>query len=125
MAKSIEKTVFMICPVRNATPEEKIFLEEYMKNLESKGYKVYYPPRDTNQNDPIGLNICSENRAGIRNSDEIHIYWNPGSSGSGFDFGMVFMAEKPIKLINKDKIPKTLCKSFENVLLELDSRYKL
>jgi len=39
-----------------------------------------------------------------------------------FDFGMVFMAEKPIVLLNRNEIKRTGKKSFENVLLELDSR---
>lgn len=51
------------------------------------------------------------------------IYWNESSEGSRFDFGMTFMAEKPIVLINRDKIKKTPHKSFQNVLLELDARY--
>lgn len=125
MVENLEKKVFLICPVRNLTDDENRFLQDYISNLEKKGYKVHYPPRDTNQDDPIGLNICSENRAGIRKSDEVHIYWNPTSSGSGFDFGMTFMSEKPIKLINKNKIKRTPHKSFENVLLELDSMYNL
>jgi hypothetical protein len=122
---SLEKRIFLICPVRNLTEEENNYLQGYISNLENNGYKVHYPPRDTNQDDLIGLNICSENREAIRKADEVHIYWNPSSSGSGFDFGMTFMIEKPIKFINKDKIPKTPHKSFQNVLHELDSRYNL
>ena len=125
MGEILEKRVFIICPVRNITNEEYKYLQNYISNLEAKGYKVHYPPRDTNQDDPIGLKICLENKAGIKNADEVHIYWNSNSSGSGFDFGMTFMLEKPIKLINKDKIPKTPHKSFQNVLLELDSIYNL
>jgi hypothetical protein len=122
---SLEKKIFLICPVRNITKEEDTFLQGYISSLEEKGHKVHYPPRDTNQDDPIGLDICSENRAAIRESDEVHIYYNPESSGSGFDFGMVFMVEKPIKLINKKEIERTPHKSFQNVLHELDLIYDL
>lgn len=119
------KKIFLICPVRAVTDEESRFLQDYMANLEANGHKVHFPPRDTNQIDPIGFNICTENRNAIRNADEVHIYWNANSSGSGFDFGMTFMLEKPVKFINKNKIPKTPHKSFQNVLHELDSKYNL
>ncbi|HII15188.1 MAG TPA: hypothetical protein HA362_02650 [Nanoarchaeota archaeon] len=122
---SLEKRVFLICPVRNITGDEQKFLHGYIADLESRGYKVHYPPRDTNQNDSVGMNICAENRDAIRNADEVHVYWNAGSSGSGFDLGMAFMLGKPIKLINKDKISATPHKSFENVLLALDALYRL
>ncbi|MAG50324.1 hypothetical protein CL621_01625 [archaeon] len=125
MPNPLEKKVFIICPVRNATNEEAIYLQDYVNRLEHNRYKVHFPPQDTNQDDPNGLNICSENREAIRNADEVHVYWNNSSSGSGFDFGMAFMLEKPIKFINKDKIPRTRTKSFQNVLHELDSMYGL
>ncbi|MBT3691294.1 hypothetical protein HOG16_03575 [Candidatus Woesearchaeota archaeon] len=125
MAENLEKKIFLICPVRNITDEENQFLQNYISELESGNNKVHYPPRDTDQEDPIGYDICSENREAISAADEVHIYWNPGSSGSGFDLGMAFMEHKPIKLINKDKIPKTSHKSFENVLHKLDEIYNL
>ena len=110
--------------MRNITEEEAQFIQNYIAKLESQGHNVHYPPRDTNQDDPIGLNICTENKGGIRKSDEVHIYWNSASSGSKFDLGMTFMEEIPIVLFNIDKIQITPHKSFENVLLELDSRYR-
>jgi hypothetical protein len=120
------KKVFMICPVRNATDEEKEFLQNYMDTLESQGVQVHYPPRDTNQVDPEGgINICTENRAAIRAADEVHIYWNASSSGSGFDLGMTFQIEKPLKLINREYVKPTEGKSFQNVVLALDKKYNL
>jgi len=124
MNESLEKKIFLICPVRGVTDEEKEFLNNYLINLESTGYRVHYPPRDTNQDDPIGINICSQNRDAIKKADEIHIYWNSKSEGSLFDFGMAFMAEKPIRLINPE-ILQTDKKSFQNVLIALNKRYNL
>lgn len=123
------KTAFIICSVRNVSEEEKKYLENYVENLEKKGYKVHYPPRDTDQNDPTGLYICSRNREAISKSDEIHIYWNPKSEGSLFDFGMtfmsmLFMSDKIVYLINRENLVRTPTKSFTNVLLELDEIYK-
>ena len=54
------KRVFLICSVRNATEEQLNKQANYVAELESKGYRVHYPPRDTNQN-ASGFNICSEN----------------------------------------------------------------
>ena len=121
---NLEKKIFMICPVREADNEEKEFLQQYIDNLEQQGHKVHYPPRDTNQDDPIGYNICRENRQAILDADEIHIYFTPKSKGTLFDIGMTFMMEKPIVLVNKDKIERTPHKSFQNVLIELDRMYR-
>lgn len=104
---NLEDKVFMICPVRDITDEEKKFLINYKEKLKNNGCKVHYPPEDTNQNDPIGLNICNENRAAILSADAIHMYHNPGSTGSVFDLGMTFMAEKPLYIINTDSMLDT------------------
>ena len=121
---NLEKKIFMICPVREADEEEKAFLQDYISNLEQEGHKVHYPPRDTNQDDPIGYYICRENRQAILDADEVHIYFTPKSKGTLFDIGMAFMMEKPIVLVNIDKIEKTPHKSFPNVLIELHNMYK-
>lgn len=125
MVGGLEKKVFMICPVRIITKEVYQILQKYKMELEQRGYRVHFPPDDTNQLDPVGLAICSQNRAAIRDADEIHIYWNPGSEGSRFDLGMAFMLEKPIRIINRDDVQRTPHKSFQNVLLELDAKYGL
>ena len=105
------KKIFLVCSVRNASDEEKAAQEEYVKKLEAKGDKVYWPHRDTKQDDPTGLNIIAQNRQGIIEADEIHFWWKhrpDGSSeseGSVFDFGMTWMAmllmpEKKIVIAN-------------------------
>ena len=124
MEDSLEKRIFIITPVREITEDEKQFLDTYIAQLESQGYKVHFPPRDTEQTDIVGLDICTANREAIRRATEIQIYWNAKSAGSKFDFGMVFMAEKPITLINRDAVLQTPYKSFENVLLALDDKYR-
>ncbi len=121
---SLEKRVFLICPVRDVTEEEKKFIDNYVAGLEADGYKVHNPHRDTNQNDPIGYKICGENRKAIIEADEVHIYFKPKSKGTLFDLGMAFMSQKPVKLINREQIKPSPEKSFENVLLELDKLYR-
>lgn len=113
----------MICPVRNISKEELKKISEYVKNLEKQEHKVYWPPRDTNQNDPIGLRICTDNAKAIIEADEVHIWWNSNSKGSLFDFGMSFMCsilgKKKILLANPHEVVPTAEKSFNNVLLVL------
>jgi nucleoside 2-deoxyribosyltransferase len=108
--------IFIICPVRNMTADERIALEAYIHKLESQGNTVHFPPRDTNQNDPTGWNIIAQNRAAIEGCDEVHIFWNKDSQGSMFDLGMAFAFRKPVTLINT--VEPTPTKSFENVLLK-------
>jgi nucleoside 2-deoxyribosyltransferase len=98
------KSIFVICPVRGLNPNEKQVIEDHVKAMEEKGYSVHLPFRDTNQCDLTGgWNICNQNKKAMQDADEVHIYWNPNSTGSLFDLGMAFMADKPIYLINTVK----------------------
>jgi len=128
----LEKRVFLICPVRGVTQAEQIELADYVRTLEDNGCRVHYPPRDTNQDDPVGDRICRQNRAAILAADEVHVYWVNGettrSTGSYFDFGMALMAEKPLYLANPDDVLLTSGrKGFNNVLRRLakDSPYAI
>jgi hypothetical protein len=109
--------IFLICPVRNVTPEETKAIQAYVADLEVKGHQVYWPARDTNQDDPIGLRICKDNRMAILQADGVHVWWNPASTGSMFDLGMAFMAHKWVVLVNG--VEPTVGKSFNNFLLKL------
>ncbi len=116
------KRIFIICPVRDATDPEKKVIADYIARLESEGHHVHYPPRDTNQNDPIGVNICSQNREAIRNADEVHVYWNGKSTGSLFDLGMAFSMHKEVVSINPGDVLQGITdgkKSFYNVLASI------
>jgi nucleoside 2-deoxyribosyltransferase len=110
--------VFLICPVRNATEEQKEKMAQYISDLESVDKKVYYPARDTNQVDSIGYRICCDNKNAIKEADEIHIFYDPNSSGSLFDLGMAFALDKKLTLVNIDDIPSTPTKSFSNMIKE-------
>ncbi|MBI2625335.1 MAG: hypothetical protein HYW70_03305 [Candidatus Nealsonbacteria bacterium] len=116
--------IFLISPVRGITDGELGRVNRYEKKLRQQGHSVHLPIRDTNQDDPIGLRICQDNRRAIKESDEIHIWWSEKSQGSLFDFGMAFMAQLFLPKIRivlanpKDTMP-TPIKSFNNVLLTL------
>ncbi len=120
----MSERVYVICPVRNMKDKEKEFLDDYVNTLENAGYEVHYPPRDTVQDqDSIGIDICNQNTKAIENADEVHVYWNGKSKGSHFDLGAAYVIDKPIVLINKEKIKKTEGKSFNNVLHKLTEMF--
>jgi len=107
---------FLICPVRGVTLEESRQIGEFVSELENRS-SVYWPSRDTDQDDLIGLRICSDNRAAMIDCDQVFVWWNSESKGSIFDLGMSFALRKPIFLANR--VTPTEQKSFENVLLAL------
>ena len=102
------KRAFLICPVRGHDPEET---KGIVKQLESEGWAVHWPPRDTLQNDPLGgIQTCTENRAAIENADRVFIVWDENSRGSHFDLGMAFAFGRPITLLSYEG------RSFVNVM---------
>ena len=106
---------FLICPVRGVSPEET---RDIVKDLESKGWDVHWPHRDTDQLDPTGLRICKDNRSAILASDAVHIVWDGKSQGGLFDLGIAFALNKPIIPIS---LPDpTSDKSFQNMIMAWD-----
>jgi len=76
--------IYIICPVRNGMPE-KVY--KYAEDLEKKGYTVYLPPRDCNQEDPTGWDICETHLRKMEEATDVHIFWDKDSFGSHFDLG--------------------------------------
>jgi nucleoside 2-deoxyribosyltransferase len=107
--------IFIICPVREVTAEQHTDIERYVHMLEGGGWQVYWPERDTNQDDSIGDRICENNLAAMITADEVHVYWTPTSTGTLFDLGMAWALRKPLFLINY--VGETEKKSFENLIL--------
>jgi hypothetical protein len=89
--------IYLICPVRNGTPED---VAEYVAIREADGDTVHFPPRDVEQDDPTGARICAEHRNAMGWCDECHVFWDAASSGSHFDLGMAYALHKPIILIH-------------------------
>jgi nucleoside 2-deoxyribosyltransferase len=82
--------------------------------LETEGYVVHFPPRDTAQTCSTGLNICVDNRAAIEASDCIHVVWDGKSQGCLFDLGMAFALRKRVIPI---QLPSPSAeKSFQNMV---------
>lgn len=115
------RNVFLICPVRGVSEEEKSKIAEYVAKLEEVGHKVHWPYRDTDQDDPTGgIRICHDNHKAIKKSDEVHIWYNRDSKGSIFDLGIVYALKKIVVLANPEDVKPTQEKSFENLILKLD-----
>jgi len=116
----MSKYIYIICPVRKLPPEVKKLLDAYVTKLEEdKDNHVHYPPRDVDQT-RSGMDICIEHSEFMNIADEVHVYWDPESSGSKFDLGMAFVRflNKPgFKVVIINKVEPTEEKSFTNVLL--------
>jgi nucleoside 2-deoxyribosyltransferase len=102
---------FLICPVRGLSASA---WQSHVAALEADGYEVHWPHRDTDQDDDIGLRICSDNLAAIRTSDVVHVIWDGKSQGCLFDLGMAFALGKRVIVV---ELPEpTDSKSFQNMV---------
>lgn len=120
----MRKKIFLICPVRKVTKKETTKISQYVTGLEIAGNEVYWPYRDTDQADKVGLRICSDNISAMEQADEIHFWWKKGSEGSICDLGatlalLLFMGDKKIVIANPENVWPTESKSFMNVLSAL------
>lgn len=131
-----KKKIFLISPVNTSNPENYEIVKRYVAKLEKKGHKVHWPIRDTDQNDPIGINICDTNLKKIFEwADEIHIYYLKESRGIQFDIGALYLVirilkyKKKVVFINKKDFRKELYgktsgKSFIKVIYYLEKHSK-
>jgi nucleoside 2-deoxyribosyltransferase len=110
--------IFIICTVRNATEEYLKNLYDYVAKLEVNGHQVHLPPRDTNQvdNETGGFRICKDNMRGILSADEVHVSYNPASTGTHFDLGVAFALNKKIVVFQYIEDKNANGKSFQNML---------
>lgn len=120
--------IYIICSVRNAPQEETDRIIGYAEMLEAEGNEVRCPPRDTHQEDDIGLRIVEEHEGDIVWADEAHCILNPTSEGSRIDAMQMRMAGRLIRgkrfrIVNLNEVSPTfgedgrLIKSYHNVLI--------
>jgi hypothetical protein len=106
--------IFLISPSRLATPKIVEKVNQYVAKLEKEGHQVYWPLRDTNQQDPIGIEICDTNLRKILEADQIHVWYLKKSQGIHFDLGAAYLLvrilghPKKIVFANKNKFSKKL-----------------
>ena len=109
---------FLICPVRGHDPTK---WESFVDELKRREWEVYWPPRDTDQDDLTGLRICRDNREAIREADAVHVIWDGKSQGVLFDLGMAFALGKKVVVI---ALPEaTEGKSFQNMVRAWATEY--
>ena len=106
---------FLISPVRGHEPRE---LEGIVKELESDGWDLHWPMRDTPQ-DVSSIEICEANTKAISQSDIVFIIWDGKSTGSLFDLGVVFALNKELRVISAPE--RTDGKSFQNLMYEMEA----
>ena len=99
--------IYLVCPVRKRTPEQQADLDEWVTSCEQEfGHEVYYPGRDTGvaeaPENATGITACNIHHIQIAN--EVHVYYEPGSTGSLFDLGVAWALNKPIALVNPIQI---------------------
>jgi hypothetical protein len=103
--------IYLICPVRNATFDSS----EIVRQLESDGHTVHFPPRDVDQSDSTGIEICKAHLQAMKDCDRVCVVWDVNSKGSHFDLGMAFALHKDIELL-KALQPDTDGKSYLKVM---------
>lgn len=120
---STREFVYIICPVREVTPEQLDEMRAYVTELR-KTCDVLFPPDDTDQvDDTGGVRIVREHGDEVIRADRVEVFWHPDSKGSYFDFGMAYVLDKPMKLI-KEFVPDGPGKSYAKVLKEMDARFR-
>ena len=101
----IENKIFLICPVRNATDEQRKWIEEFVREKYNDGYTIHAPHLHTRQTDLFGgYAICMQNAKAVATSEEIDIYYDQSSTGSVFDLGVAYALHKKLIVLNKDEI---------------------
>lgn len=101
----IDNKIFLICPVRNATDEQRKWIEDFVHDKYSEGYTIHAPHLHTRQTDLFGgYAICKQNAEAVASSKEIAIYYDQSSTGSVFDLGVAYALHKPLRLLNREEI---------------------
>lgn len=101
----LENKIFLICPVRNATPEQRKWIEKFVVDKYKEGYIIHAPHLHTRQLDLFGgYAICRQNAEAVASSQEIDIYYDQSSTGSVFDLGVAYALHKPLILLNENDI---------------------
>lgn len=113
----IENKIFLICPVRNATPEQRKWIENFVYEKYNNGYIIHAPHLHTRQSDLFGgYAICKQNALAVATSNEINIYYDQTSTGSVFDLGVAYALNKPLVLLNKEQIEFNDNNAIDNIV---------
>lgn len=107
--KVINNKIFLICPVREADNNQKLWIENYVKEKENEGYMVHAPHMHTRQVDLFGgYAICRQNAENLSSSSEVNIYYDKKSFGSVFDLGVAYSLHKSLVVLNDINLDNNL-----------------
>ena len=111
--------VYILCPVRNVEEDQKKEIEDYIDTLKASLVSVH-SYQDVNQNDKTGYGIIMGHLEGMKNCDEVHVFWDVSSSGSHCDLGMALGLNKKIVLVKcfKDNDGKSYWKAMSEYVKE-------
>ena len=113
----IDKKIFLICPVRNATNEQRKMFEDYVIEKQQEGFIVHAPHLHTVQTDFFGgYSICTQNAQAVASSSEVDIYYDQSSTGSVFDLGVAYALHKPLKVLNEQDIVFDEADMIDNII---------
>lgn len=117
--------IYIICPVRNVSNSQKKEIEEYIALKESEGHHVH-SYRNVYQDDDTGYNIILGHLDGIRQADEVHVFWDVSSTGSHFDLGKAVALGKKLVLVKewKDTYGKSYLKVMKEIIKNQDENKK-
>jgi predicted TIM-barrel fold metal-dependent hydrolase len=111
--------IYIICAVRNASPDRVAEIRRHAEAMRFKGHQVHFPPDDAPQDDPTGAAICRTHLKAMKIANEVHVFWDVRSSGSHFDLGMAYALGKkivPLTLEMPDGPEKSYWKAVINPL---------
>ena len=91
--------VFLVCPMTGVSDVVHMEIASYVASLEAEGCDVYWPHRDASQ-EARSWGFYKQNKEAIRTADEIHVWFDPKSSESGFDLGMVAALGKKVAAVD-------------------------
>lgn len=98
--------VYLLSPVRYATPDQKLVIQEYAEKLKLAGSVSFNPAKDVKQLDPTGYNIVMTElnflHEAAKNGGRVDILWNAGgipSEGSRVDYGIAVSLGLEINLV--------------------------
>lgn len=101
---------YIICPVRQRTPEQDAEILALVAKLETQGVTVYLPGRDSNiaetPDNRNTMSFCVAHRAAVERATIIPVHYSRNSEFSLFDLGMAWYARKPIQVANVDAVER-------------------
>ena len=108
MNKERPQQVYILSPVRHATPDQKIIIKAHVEKITRNGDRVFNPVDDAPQDDPTGYNIVMTELTALHKAAQdgggVDVLWNLGgtpSEGSRVDLGMVVALGLEYRLVKE------------------------